>query len=31
MFRRLRRLSIRLLPGIVDHATPPPNSKGGRR
>ena len=31
MFRRFGRLSIRILPGVVDHAKPPPNSKGGRR
>jgi len=31
MFRRFGRLSIQVLPGIVDHAKPPPNSKGGRR
>jgi hypothetical protein len=27
MFRRFGRLSIRILPGIVDHAKPPPTAK----
>ena len=31
MFRRFGRLSIRILPRVVEHGDPPPNSKGGRR